>query len=129
MLILEVVGNFFVEIIFQGVILGTFKLIGRGYDFLRRKLRGLPTPPISPIKKLEKKLLYKEIILKEDVNPAIRTGMNGVVLEIIDEQTVFAEFLDANKNQIQYADELVFEVKMSQFRLVFSDKTKKKLIL
>jgi len=40
-----------------------------------------------------------------------------VILEVLDKNTVFAEFLDGNGEQIEFSDNTVFELKMNQFKL------------
>ena len=40
-----------------------------------------------------------------------------IVIEVIDKDTIFAEFLDKNGKQIKYNDNFVFEIKMNQFRI------------
>ncbi len=39
MIILEFLGKVFVEIIFDGIILGFFKMIGKGINFVKQKFK------------------------------------------------------------------------------------------
>ncbi len=116
MILVELLFKLFVEIIFEGIILGILNLLWKGiatiYDWIFGiKKRG------NPIKMLEKKYLYKNIELTEDLNPKLRTGSNGTVLEVINRAKVFAEFYDQNGKQIEYKGAQVFEVQMKRFRL------------
>jgi len=116
--ILELITWFFVEIIFNGLILGIWKLLKKAIDLLRCLVIGLKKRERSnnPIRELEKKLLYKKIELIEDVNSTLRKGQIGAVLEVIDTKTVFAEFYDQSNKQIEINNELVFKIGTNQFR-------------
>ena len=116
MIILEILGRIFVEILFKGIILGFFRIIGKGIDYLNAKLFGIKKS-IEPIKVLEKKYLYKEIELTDNLNSKLKSGQKGAILEIIDKDKVFAEFYDQNGKQIEWNDELVFEIGIRQFKL------------
>ena len=113
---LEILGEIFVEFLFKGVILGFFRLIGKGIDSLKATLFGIKKP-LDPIKTLEKKYLYKEIELTGNLNPNLISGLKGIVLEVIDKDKVFAEFYDLKGKQIEWNDDLVFEIGMEQFKL------------
>ncbi|MEN2436700.1 hypothetical protein AAH994_14885 [Weeksellaceae bacterium A-14] len=72
----------------------------------------------NPLIETERKYLYKNIILKEDLNEILKKGCNGAVLEIIDSENAFAEFYKLNsKKQIESNGELVFKVKLNQIEL------------
>jgi len=116
MIILEIFGRIFVEFLFKGIILGFFKQIGKGLSRLNELIFGIKKPN-DPIKVLEKKYLYKEIELTDNLNGKLKSGQKGVVLEIIDKDKIFAEFYDGNGKQIEWNDELVFEIDMAQFKL------------
>ena len=116
MIIIEILGKIFIEILFEGIILGFFKLIGKGFNKLGELFSGTEKP-IDPIKTLEKKYLYKKIELTDNLNEELKLGQNGAVLEIIDKNKVFAEFYDKKGKQIEWNNELVFEIGMNQFRL------------
>ncbi|WBX70382.1 hypothetical protein [Tenacibaculum retecalamus] len=113
----EIIGRIFVEFIFHGIILGIYRLFKKGIEFIRVKIFGLKAKPIKPKKALEKKLLYKNIELTENLNSELKVGQKGVILEVIDKNKVFAEFYDRNGKQIELNNELVFEIGIKQFKL------------
>ena len=113
----EIIGRIFVEFIFHGIILGIYRLFKKGIEFIRVKIFGLKAKPIKPKKALEKKLLYKNIELTENLNSELKDGQKGVILEVIDKNKVFAEFYDRNGKQIELNNELVFEIGIKQFKL------------
>lgn len=123
MIILEILGEIiariFVEILFQGIIMVFFRLIKKGYDAIKTNLFGIKInkEPVSLIKTIENKFLYKDIELIEDLNSTLKAGNKGIVLEIIDENSVFAEFYNKDGIQIEENNELVFEISMNQFKL------------
>ncbi len=116
MIIIEILIDIFARIIFEGIILGFFKLLKLAYYYLREILFGIERPT-NPKKEFEKKLLYKEIELTENLNSELISGQKGVILEVINRNKVFAEFYDRNGNQIEWNNELVFEIGMKQFRI------------
>ena len=116
MIIFEILGKIFIEILFEGIILGFFRLIGKVFNKLGELFLGTKKP-IDPIKVLEKKYLYKKIELSENLNEQLKSGQKRAVLEIIDKNKVFSEFYDNKGKQIEWNDELVFEIEMNQFRL------------
>ena len=113
----EIIGRIFVEFIFHGIILGIYRLLKKGVEFIRVKIFGLKAKPIKPKKALEKKLLYKNIELTENLNSELKSGQKGAVLEVINKDKVFAEFYDRNGKQIELNNELVFEIGINQFKL------------
>ena len=113
----EIIGRIFVEFIFHGIILGIYRLFKKGIEFIRVKIFGVKAKPIKPKKALEKKLLYKNIELTENLNSELKVGQKGVILEVIDKNKVFAEFYDRNGKQIELNNELVFEIGIKQFKL------------
>lgn len=123
MVVFEFIGELltmiFVEIIFKGIILGALKLFNKGVNYIKHNILGLKLPKNEKNLKtqLEKKLLYKKIELTQKLNSILKKGQQGVVLEIIYKDTVFAEFYDQDNQQIEIDNELVFEVRMNQFRL------------
>ncbi|WP_136467976.1 hypothetical protein [Flagellimonas onchidii] len=116
MIILEILGRIFIEILWEGIIYGFFNLIGKGFSKLKELITGVKKPD-NPIEVLEKKYLYKIIELTDNVNSKLKVGQRGAVMEIIDESKVFAEFYDQKGNLIEWDDELAFEIGMEQFRL------------
>jgi hypothetical protein len=123
MAVFEVIGELFarifVEIIFKDILLGTLKFLKKGLRFIWYKVTGQKKSEKKTSSKaqLEKHFLHKKIELTENLNSSLKKGQQGVVLEIIDKDTVFAEFYDHNKRQIVVDNELVFEVGIKQFRL------------
>lgn len=121
--VFEVIGELFVrifvEIIFKSIILGTLNFLNKSFTILWYKITGQKKSAYKTNSKalLAKQLVYKEIELTENLNSSLKKGQRGVVLEIIDKETVFAEFYDHNKRQIEVDNELVFEVQIDQFRL------------
>jgi hypothetical protein len=113
----EIIGRIFVEFIFQGIILGIYRLFKKGVEFIRVNVFGLQAKPIKPKKVLDKKLLYKNIELTENLNSDLKVGQKGAILEVIDKSKVFAEFYDGNGKQIELNNELVFEIGVKQFKL------------
>ena len=121
MVLIEIIGEIIiriiVEILFEGLILGIYRLLKRGVEFIRVKIFGFKPKPISKIKAIEKKLLYKKIKLTESLNSQLKVGQYGAILEVIDENNVFAEFYDRNGKQIELDNELVFKIRIKQFTL------------
>lgn len=113
----EILGRIFVEVIFEGIIVGTFRLIKKGVEWIKVNIFGFQPKSIDPKKSLEKKLLYKKIELTENLNSVLKAGQTGAILEVINQDNVFAEFYDRKGNQIEWNDELVFKIKMNQFKL------------
>jgi hypothetical protein len=113
----EILARIFVEIIFEGIIVGTYRLLKKGIEWIKVNIVGLQPKPIDPQKAREKKLLYKNIELTENLNSVLKAGQNGTILEVINQDKVFAEFYDRKGNQIEWDNELVFEIKMNQFKL------------
>lgn len=69
------------------------------------------------MKALEGKYLYQEVELTENLHSGLSVGRKGAVLEIIDRDTVFAEFYDEKGNQVEWNGETVFEVGIHQLKL------------
>ena len=113
----EIIGRIFVEFIFEGIILGIYRLWKKAVEFIRVNIFGFKPKPIDPKKALEKKLLYKKIELTENLNSELKSGQKGAILEVINKDKVFAEFYDRNGKQIELNNELVFEIGINQFKL------------
>ena len=102
MIVIEFIIDFFLQIIFEGIICGFFRLIKRGYNLFKHEILGIekPVQPQNIIFQLEKKLLYKKIKLTETLNHILVKGLTGAVLEIIDENkgdVKFKEILEEAK--------------------------------
>ncbi len=117
MIFIELIGLIFVELVFQGIILGTYRLLKKFVKFIRVYVFRLKPNPISAQKTLEKNLLYKNIELTENVNSELRSGQKGAILEVINKDKVFAEFYDRDGKQIELNNNLVFEIGIKQFKL------------
>jgi hypothetical protein len=113
MIILEVLGEVFVRIIFEGVILKGIRFITKCF----KKLFSKNTKLTDPKEILEKKFLYKKIELVENLNSVLKSGQKGSVLEIINKDKIYAEFYDDNGSQIELDNESVFEISIDQFKL------------
>ena len=89
MLLLEIIGQFIVEVIFIEFLGGILTRINNSI----LKLRGIETRSIEEIKldKIKKRYEYKTVKLKKKVN-GLEIGTKGVVLEIIDLKSCFVEF-------------------------------------
>lgn len=116
MIILEILGKIFIELLFEGIVLGLFRLIRKGFTKLIEFLSGTKKS-IDPIKTLERKYLYKKIELTENLNDKLKSGQKGTVIEIINEHKVFAEFYDNKGQLIEWDNELAFKIKIEQFRI------------
>ena len=68
-------------------------------------------------KRLEKKWLYKKVILRAKLEKGIEIGTNGTVTEIIDKKTVFAEFYNKNGEFIEIENESMFVINLSDLKL------------
>lgn len=121
MIVFEIIGKilarFFVEIIFEGIIIGTYRFLKQGFEWIKVKILGFKPKVLDPKEALEKKLLYKNIELTENLNAVLKEGQNGAILEVINQDKVFAEFYDGKGNQIEWDNKLAFEIKMNQFKL------------
>lgn len=116
MIIFEILGKLFIDIILEGIIYGFFRLLGKGFNKIGELFSGTQKQT-EPIRILEKKYLYKKIELTEDLNKKIKSGQKGAILEIINENKLFAEFYDKKGEQIELNNELVFEIGMNQFKI------------
>lgn len=96
--------------------MGSIRRIRRGINYLKNWLRGIKKPA-DPMKALEGKYLYQEIELTENLHSGLSAGKKGAVLEIIDQNTVFAEFYDEKGKQVEWNGEMVFEVGLHQLKL------------
>ena len=58
---------------------------------------------------------YQVITLCRDINPVLRKGMQGVILEILDAETFITEFLDDEGFNYEYEGQFTFDLKSSDF--------------
>ena len=117
MIIIEFLGKVFIDILFQGIFLGFFRLIGKAFGKLGRLFSGKQLPA-DPVKKIEKEYLYKKVVLNENLNEVLKQGTPGAVLEIINPNHVFVEFYDIHGKQLKLNNETVFKVKLNAITLV-----------
>lgn len=108
----EIIG----EILFKYVIAGIWIGLNSIYDWIKGIIFGIPKIEVEK-KRLEKKWLYKKVVLKEKLENGIEVGTNGTVMEIINEKTVFAEFYDKKGEFIEIENELMFKIKLSNLKL------------
>ncbi|WP_298884734.1 hypothetical protein [uncultured Polaribacter sp.] len=108
----EIIG----EILFKYVIAGIWIGLNSIYDWIKGVIFGIPKIEVEK-KRLEKKWLYKKVILREKLENGIEIGTNGTVMEIIDKKTAFTEFYNQNGEFIEIGNELMYKVKLSKLRL------------
>ena len=108
----EIIG----EILFKYVISGIWIGLNSIYDWIKGIIFGIPKIEVEK-KRLEKKWLYKKVVLKEKLENGIEVGTNGTVMEIINGKTVFAEFYDKKGEFIEIENELMFKIKLSNLKL------------
>jgi len=58
---------------------------------------------------------YQMFTLKQDLNPAITAGMEGVILEILDEDTFEVEFVKPDGSNYEYHGQFTFTVHSALF--------------
>lgn len=61
---------------------------------------------------------FDTFTLKEDLNPAIKAGMSGVLLEIYDRTTIEVEFATPDGNHYEYNREQTFTIKTNIIELI-----------
>ena len=61
---------------------------------------------------------YQVIELTRDLNPVLKQGMQGVILEIWDEETYEVEFLDAHGFNYKYDGEATFTISAEDIKAV-----------
>lgn len=118
MLLFEIIGEFLFGVVFEGIVMGTLRSLKKVWNRTVHKVPKLPLTQADAIKALEKKILYKNVVVTKDINPGIRAGVKGTILEVIDTKRVFAEFYDLDGQQIEYEGDIVFEVGMDQLKVV-----------
>lgn len=119
-MILGFIGGIIVDIFNEFFVGGVFKLFALITKFFK-SLFGIKSQEIEkdPLKILEKKLLYKNVILIATLNEKLQMGIKGAILEVIDEKNAFVEFYEPNsKQQIEYKDELVFQVEIEKLKII-----------
>jgi hypothetical protein len=61
---------------------------------------------------------YDSVQLLEDVNPKIKRGMKGVILEKYNDDNYEIEFLDNDGKNIEYEMQFTFTIKGRQIRKI-----------
>lgn len=59
---------------------------------------------------------YQVIELVESINPVIKVGMQGVVLEVLDSDTYEIEFLDDDGFNFEFEGRFTFTLKINQLK-------------
>ena len=54
---------------------------------------------------------YDTFVLEEDLNPGIKKGMEGVVLEILSNDDILVEFVKDDGTNYEYNGEAIFTIK------------------
>lgn len=108
----EIIG----EILFKYVIAGIWIGLNSIYDWIKGVVFGIPKIEVEK-KRLEKKWLYKKVLLREKLENGIEIGTNGTVMEIIDKKTAFTEFYNPNGEFIEIGNELMYKVELSKLKL------------
>ena len=115
MIFFELLGQFIMQIIFEGIIGSS---LSEANNFIL-KLRGIETgtPDERKQKKLEKKYLYKKVKLLRTINPIIKAGMTATVLDVINNKQVFVEVSGTDGLPLEYIGELAFTTKILHLKL------------
>jgi hypothetical protein len=61
---------------------------------------------------------YQAIELIKDINPVIKKGMVGVILEVLDVDTYIVEFVQKDGRNYEYNGQGTFDVKESDLKAV-----------
>jgi hypothetical protein len=105
------------DIILTWLVGGIYIAIRSGYDWTKENVFGIKDVDKKEIKKREKKLLYKKIRLIKNQKIGLQRGLNGIVLEVIDKKSVFAEFYDLNGKKIERNNNTVFKIGIQHFKM------------
>ncbi|WP_062053171.1 hypothetical protein [Aquimarina longa] len=104
------------ELIVEWLIMGICTVIHSLYDWIKGKILRIPKVEVER-KRLEKKWLYKKILLIKNQENGLKKGMTGIVMEIIDKKTLFVEFKDQKGGVIELNGELTFQIRINQIKL------------
>lgn len=106
------------EIFIRDIIFGFFGFVFNSIAKVLKNIFGVKYEENS-LKLIEKKYLYKNVVLIENLNEKLNSGLKGAVLEIIDEENAIVEFYAPNSTQqIEYESELAFKVNLKQIKLL-----------
>ena len=106
------------EIFIRDIIFGFFGFVFNSIAKVLKNIFGVKYEENS-LKLIEKKYLYKNVVLIENLNEKLKSGLKGAVLEIIDEENAIVEFYAPNSTQqIEYESELAFKVNLKQIKLL-----------
>jgi hypothetical protein len=61
---------------------------------------------------------YDRFILKEDLNPVIKAGMTGVILEIYSEKDIEVEFVKEDGANYKYNESFTFTISKDIIELI-----------
>jgi hypothetical protein len=109
---IEIIVDFFLGEIIAGI----WFVLNSIYDWIKGVIFGIPKIEVEK-KRLEKKWLYKKVILRKKLENGIEIGTNGTVMEVIDKKTAFTEFYNQNGEFIEIGNELMYKVKLSKLKL------------
>ena len=106
------------EIFIRDIIFAFFGFVFNSIAKVLKNIFGVKYEENS-LKLIEKKYLYKNVVLIENLNEKLKSGLKGAVLEIIDEENAIVEFYAPNSTQqIEYESELAFKVNLKQIKLL-----------
>jgi len=106
------------EIFIRDIIFGFFGFVFNSIAKVLKNIFGVKYEENS-LKLIEKKYLYKNVVLIENLHEKLKSGLKGAVLEIIDEENAIVEFYAPNSTQqIEYESELAFKVNLKQIKLL-----------
>ncbi|HQX39173.1 MAG: hypothetical protein IPI00_02100 [Flavobacteriales bacterium] len=117
----EAIAGFFAEvlvyIVYETILKGFFRAIRSIYRWLALVLFGVKYPN-AEFERIKRIYTHKRVVLRDVLFDVIPKGTQGVVLEVIDEEKVFAEFESATGDKVSIGDETVFEVELNRLSLV-----------
>ena len=61
---------------------------------------------------------YDTFVLLEDLNPSITKGMQGVILEIYDSDTLEVEFVKEDGSNYEYNHQFTFQIKVKSIQVI-----------
>lgn len=116
----EVIFGFLGEmlgyIIFDLIIEGIGKLFRGIYYWLRKLITGKERE-IPELKMIEKRYLFKKVMILYNFHELVSKGTQGTVIEIIDKQNMYVEFEDSNGRPIVINDKYVFKIRRNKVKL------------
>ena len=111
------VAEVLVYIVNETILKGFFRAIRSIYRWLALVLFGVKYPN-AELERVKRIYEFKRVVLRDVLFDVIPKGTQGVVLEVIDEKRVSAEFESATGDKISIGNETVFEVELDRLSLV-----------